>query len=95
MQRAGGHEPQLIIGGTAGAAFRRAAQDGDGWIMGGGTPDNFREGTAKLDEAWRAAGRDGKPRTLALAYFALGDGAKEAADGYLNHYYAWLGEVAA
>lgn len=62
--------------------------------MGGGTPDHFKEGAAKMNEAWSAAGRDGKPRTLALAYFALGDGARDAADRYLNDYYAWLGEVA-
>ena len=38
--------------------------------MGSGTPDQFREGKAKTEEAWRAAGREGEPRTLALAYFA-------------------------
>ena len=77
--------PELIIGGSADAAFRRAAQHGAGWIMGGGTPDQFREGKAKTEEAWRAAGREGEPRTLALAYFALGEDAREAADRYLNH----------
>ena len=76
----------MIIGGTSGAAFRRSAEH-DGWIMGGGSPDQFREGLAKLEEAWQAAGREGKPRTMALSYYALGDGAKEAADGYLNDYY--------
>jgi alkanesulfonate monooxygenase SsuD/methylene tetrahydromethanopterin reductase-like flavin-dependent oxidoreductase (luciferase family) len=87
--------PELIIGGTTDAAYRRAAQYGDGWIMGGGTPDNFKDGNAKLEEAWRAAGRDGQPRTAALAYFALGDGATEAADRYLKDYYAFLGDMAA
>ena len=60
--------------------------------MGGGSPDQFREGLAKLEEAWQAAGREGKPRTMALSYYALGDGAKAAADGYLNDYYGFLGE---
>jgi hypothetical protein len=31
---------------------------------------------------------------VALAYFSLGDDAEEAADRYLNDYYAWLGEIA-
>ena len=44
--------------------------------------------------AWQAAGRDGEPRIAALAYFALGDGARDAADAYLRHYYEWLGEYA-
>src|SRR4051795_8047145 len=67
--------PTLIIGGTADVAFQRAAKYADGWIMGGGAPDQFKDGAAKLDAAWKAAGREGAPRTMALAYFALGDGA--------------------
>jgi alkanesulfonate monooxygenase SsuD/methylene tetrahydromethanopterin reductase-like flavin-dependent oxidoreductase (luciferase family) len=86
--------PPLLMGGTSDAAFRRAARHAEGWIMGGGTPDMFREGTAKLNAAWQAARREGEPRTAALAYFALGDDARAAADRYLNHYYGWLGEYA-
>jgi alkanesulfonate monooxygenase SsuD/methylene tetrahydromethanopterin reductase-like flavin-dependent oxidoreductase (luciferase family) len=86
--------PTLIIGGTADVTYERAARYGDGWIMGGGAPDQFRDGVAKLDAAWQAAGRAGAPRKMSLAYFALGDGATEAADRYLNHYYAFLGEIA-
>jgi alkanesulfonate monooxygenase SsuD/methylene tetrahydromethanopterin reductase-like flavin-dependent oxidoreductase (luciferase family) len=86
--------PTLIIGGAVDAAYERAARYGDGWIMGGGSPDQFKEGAAKLRDAWAAAGRDGEPRTMALAYFALGDGAEEAAGRYLRDYYAWVGEYA-
>lgn len=86
--------PTLIIGGAVDAAFERAARHGDGWIMGGGAPDQFRDGAAKLEAAWQAAGREGAPRAMALAYFSLGDGAREAAERYLRDYYAWLGEYA-
>jgi len=86
--------PTVLIGGQADAAFRRAARHGDGWIMGGGAPDQFREGKAKLEAAWEDAGRDGAPRTASLAYFALGDGAEQAADSYLHDYYGFLGEIA-
>jgi alkanesulfonate monooxygenase SsuD/methylene tetrahydromethanopterin reductase-like flavin-dependent oxidoreductase (luciferase family) len=86
--------PGLLIGGTADVAFERAAEHGEGWIMGGGTPDMLREGAEKTRAAWQAAGRDGEPRIAALSYFALGEGAREAADGYLRHYYEWLGEYA-
>jgi alkanesulfonate monooxygenase SsuD/methylene tetrahydromethanopterin reductase-like flavin-dependent oxidoreductase (luciferase family) len=86
--------PTLILGGSADAAFERAAKYGDGWIMGGGTPEQFRTGSARLDAAWQAAGREGAPRKMALAYFSLGSGAREAADRYLRHYYGWLGDVA-
>lgn len=87
--------PTLIFGGMAGAAFQRAASRGDGWILGGGTADQFRGGAQKLSAAWSEAGRDDAPRTMALAYFALGDDAPTKADAYLRHYYAWLGDAAA
>jgi alkanesulfonate monooxygenase SsuD/methylene tetrahydromethanopterin reductase-like flavin-dependent oxidoreductase (luciferase family) len=84
--------PQLIVGGSVDAAFRRAAQYGDGWMMGGGAPDQFREAVTKLDTAWRDAGRSGEPRKMALGYFSLGENAEEDARGYLGDYYAWLGD---
>jgi alkanesulfonate monooxygenase SsuD/methylene tetrahydromethanopterin reductase-like flavin-dependent oxidoreductase (luciferase family) len=86
--------PTLMLGGTADVVFERAARYGDGWIMGGGAPDQFGEGAAKMRAAWEAAGREGVPRTMALAYFALGDRAEQAANGYLRDYYAFLGEYA-
>jgi alkanesulfonate monooxygenase SsuD/methylene tetrahydromethanopterin reductase-like flavin-dependent oxidoreductase (luciferase family) len=86
--------PQLIIGGSVDAAYRRAAEHGAGWIMGGGTPDMFAEGKQKLEAAWSEAGREGKPRGMALAYFSLGEDAKEHANGYLKDYYAFLGDMA-
>lgn len=86
--------PQLIIGGSVDAAFRRAARYADGWIMGGGAPDQFAEASRQLDEAWREAGREGTPRKMGLAYFALGEDAEATAEQDLKHYYAWLGEYA-
>ena len=49
----------------------------------------------KLTAAWSAAGREGKPRAMGLAYFSLGDEAAENASAYLGDYYAWLGEEVA
>jgi alkanesulfonate monooxygenase SsuD/methylene tetrahydromethanopterin reductase-like flavin-dependent oxidoreductase (luciferase family) len=86
--------PELIIGGHGEAPFRRVARFGDGWIMGGGTPEMFAQAAEAIDAAWQAAGRSGRPRKLSLAYYALGPSAREDADSYLKHYYGWLGEVA-
>jgi alkanesulfonate monooxygenase SsuD/methylene tetrahydromethanopterin reductase-like flavin-dependent oxidoreductase (luciferase family) len=86
--------PTLVTGGTADAAFARAARYGDGWIMGGGTPDQFGQGAEKTRAAWKAAGRDDTPHLMSLAYFALGDRAEEAANAYLRDYYAFVGEYA-
>src|SRR5579875_2657468 len=80
--------------GDAGGIGPEPARPGDGWIMGGGTPEMFAQGAAAVEEAWRRAGRAGRPRTITLAYFALGPDARAQADGYLHHYYAWLGDFA-
>ena len=47
--------PSLIIGGSVEATFERAARWGDGWIMGGGTPDQFRAAAEQLNAAWSTA----------------------------------------
>ena len=86
--------PEIILGGSTEASFRRVARLADGWIMGGGTPDMFAERAAAADKAWQEADRPGRPRKLTLAYFALGPDARAQADGYLQHYYGWLGHIA-
>jgi alkanesulfonate monooxygenase SsuD/methylene tetrahydromethanopterin reductase-like flavin-dependent oxidoreductase (luciferase family) len=86
--------PRLMVGGGANVVFERAARYADGWLLGGGPPEQFPDALEKLRAAWRAAGRDGSPRTLALAYYGLGDHGREAADRYLHDYYGYLGEVA-
>lgn len=90
--RAQGPRPSLIVGGNVAASFERAARYGDGWIMGGGSPDQFRNAAGKLASAWEKEGREGQPRKMALAYFALGDDAERNAERYLRDYYAFLGE---
>ena len=89
-----GERPSLLIGGSADIAFQRAAKHADGWTLGGGTPEAFSEGRAKLLEAWEAEGREGEPRTMALFYYGLGANAEEAAREDLADYYAWLGDYA-
>jgi alkanesulfonate monooxygenase SsuD/methylene tetrahydromethanopterin reductase-like flavin-dependent oxidoreductase (luciferase family) len=86
--------PTLVVGGSVDATFERAARYGDGWIMGGGSPEQFSQGAARARAAWQAAGREGEPRLMALGYFSLGDRAEEAANDYLRDYYAFAGEYA-
>jgi alkanesulfonate monooxygenase SsuD/methylene tetrahydromethanopterin reductase-like flavin-dependent oxidoreductase (luciferase family) len=89
--------PPLLVAGYAPRAIERAARLADGWTLGvGSTVEQFREGRAILRDAWAEHGRSGRPRTLAMAYFALGDGGRAAAEHDLHHYYSWLGpDVAA
>jgi alkanesulfonate monooxygenase SsuD/methylene tetrahydromethanopterin reductase-like flavin-dependent oxidoreductase (luciferase family) len=86
-----GPGPSLIVGGSVAASFRRAARYGDGWIMGGGSPDQFKSAVDQLNAAWAKEGREGRPRTMALTYFSLGDHAEAQARRYLLDYYAFLG----
>ena len=86
--------PGLLIGGGADVAYQRAAGYADGWTMGGGSPDMFKEAREKLTGARASAGRGGRPRTMALFYFALGDDAERMANDNLGHYYAFLGDYA-
>ena len=88
--RGGG--PELLVGGRAEASFRRAARFGDGWTQGGGSPEMVAEGRRRTREEWEHAGREGEPRIVALCYFALGAGAREAVDGFLRRYYEIRGE---
>lgn len=85
--------PELILAGTSQASFRRVAEVGDGWMMGGGTPEMFAQAAAGVDKSWQEAGRAGTPRKLALAYYGLGRSARAQADQYLHHYYNWLGAI--
>jgi hypothetical protein len=58
-------------------------------------PDDFKGMGEKLDAVWSAAGRQGSPRKLALAYFSLGEAAAADADSYLTDYYSFMGEETA
>jgi alkanesulfonate monooxygenase SsuD/methylene tetrahydromethanopterin reductase-like flavin-dependent oxidoreductase (luciferase family) len=87
-----GAGPSLIVGGAVDASFERAARWGDGWIMGGGPPDQLAAGVEKLVAAWERHGREGQPRKMALAYFSLGPDAEQNAERYLRDYYGFLGE---
>jgi alkanesulfonate monooxygenase SsuD/methylene tetrahydromethanopterin reductase-like flavin-dependent oxidoreductase (luciferase family) len=87
--------PQIIVGGTADVAFRRAARYGDGWMLGGGAPDRFPDLAGKLDAAWAAEGREGEPRRMALTYFALGADPEADTERSIGDYYSFNPDYAA
>lgn len=87
--------PPLAIGGHADVSYARAARFGDGWIAAGSGPDEYATGVEKARAAWSDAGKETGPRTMALAYYSLGENAERNAQRDLGHYYAWLGEEVA
>jgi alkanesulfonate monooxygenase SsuD/methylene tetrahydromethanopterin reductase-like flavin-dependent oxidoreductase (luciferase family) len=84
--------PPFIVAGHVEAAFRRTVEFGEGWIMGGGPPDQFAELSQGVKAAWSDAGRDGDPYLGSLAYFSLGPDAEENAKQNIGDYYAFLGD---
>ena len=87
-----GREPKIVMGGTSAAAFRRMAKHAIGWTAGGMGPEPTAKFADKAKVAWIAAGREGKPRIYALAYFSIGDDVEEASVAYLRDYYAFAGD---
>ena len=85
--------PPLLIGGTGPAAMRRTVEFGAGWIGGGGEWSASRASSKRSARVWAEAGREGRPRFNALAYFSLGPDAVVASRRYLLDYYGFLGET--
>ena len=84
----------LLVGGAADESFRRVAEFASGWSAGGLPPDAVKGMADKVRSAWSAAGRDGSPRIVALAYFSLGDN-EAGSRHYLVDYYSPMGDEVA
>jgi alkanesulfonate monooxygenase SsuD/methylene tetrahydromethanopterin reductase-like flavin-dependent oxidoreductase (luciferase family) len=86
--------PPIVVGGQVDAAFRRAAKYGDGYILGTAPPEYFAPAIEKLEAAWAAEGREGRPRKMSLSYFSLDDDPDAAVRRSIGAYYAFAGEYA-
>jgi alkanesulfonate monooxygenase SsuD/methylene tetrahydromethanopterin reductase-like flavin-dependent oxidoreductase (luciferase family) len=92
--RAGG--PELLIGGYLPIVARRIAAWGDGFMSpGGGDPEQMGALWVEIVDAWRAAGRSGRPRWVTASYYSLGPQAQENADRYIEANYGYNADLAA
>jgi len=66
----------MLFGGFAPAVMDRMARWGEGYIGGSVPAPMAAPAFDAARDAWRRAGREGSPRLVALAYFALGDSDK-------------------
>jgi alkanesulfonate monooxygenase SsuD/methylene tetrahydromethanopterin reductase-like flavin-dependent oxidoreductase (luciferase family) len=66
----------MLFGGFAPAALDRMARWGEGYIGGSVPAPMAAPAFDAARDAWQRAGRQGAPRLVALAYFALGDSDK-------------------
>lgn len=83
--------PEILIGGYGPASMRRLGRFGNGFISGGSPPEQANQGFRMAEEAWRKAGRPGKPRLVGCIYYALGPRASEGIEQYIGTYYAFMG----
>ncbi|WP_238010029.1 LLM class flavin-dependent oxidoreductase [Dactylosporangium sp. AC04546] len=82
----------LLFGGTSRAALRRIASRGTGWLAGTATVEDLDDFLPQLHAAWAAAGRDGAPRVVVSAMYALGPHAAASVASAIGPYYAFAGE---
>jgi alkanesulfonate monooxygenase SsuD/methylene tetrahydromethanopterin reductase-like flavin-dependent oxidoreductase (luciferase family) len=82
-----GESVPLLFGGMADEAIRRTVGWGVGWTAGAAGLAVVGPFAERVRQAWREAGREGAPRLVCLAYFALGPGAQEGVESYLHRYY--------
>ena len=84
----------LLIGGGGPATWERVARHAAGWTFAVGSPDDFAAGVRGVREAWARHGRAGRPRLLAQRYVSLDPARRDAAEGFLREYFAFLGPAA-
>ena len=85
-------QPELLIGGLSPNALRRVGRWADGLII-PGAPDYVKKSYGVAQESWRAAGRDGNPRLVGAAYYALGPNVGDRGAAYIRDFYGYLGEA--
>ena len=88
----GTREVPLLFGGFAPAALARMAKWGQGYVAGSVPPEMAAGSFDQARAAWREAGREGEPRLVAIAYFALGE--PETGRAKVRDYYSNAGEFA-
>lgn len=84
---------QIGFGGQSARVYARVAEWGGTWIGGSRGVEGFARGAERVQEAWTAQGRPGRPRLMAVPYFSLGPDAESNAEAFLTDFYAVEGEV--
>jgi alkanesulfonate monooxygenase SsuD/methylene tetrahydromethanopterin reductase-like flavin-dependent oxidoreductase (luciferase family) len=86
----GTRQVPMMFGGFAPLALERMARWGEGYIGGSMPASMVADAFDRARAAWKEAGREGSPRLLAIAYFALGD--IDQGRNNVHDYYSNFGE---
>jgi alkanesulfonate monooxygenase SsuD/methylene tetrahydromethanopterin reductase-like flavin-dependent oxidoreductase (luciferase family) len=85
--------PEIVIGAISPMGIKRVGRWASGYIGGVVGPDHTNQCYQMAKQSWQEAGRSGKPRLLACAYFGLGPEARERAQATVKKYYAYRGPL--
>ncbi|MDQ4129733.1 MAG: LLM class flavin-dependent oxidoreductase [Actinomycetota bacterium] len=77
----------LLIGGRVEASIRRVVEFGAGWTAPGIPPEAVGAFAEKVRSAWHEAGREGRAKIVARAYFSLGDRVEESRRNLIYYYH--------
>ena len=85
--------PEILVGAIFPGAIQRVMRWADGLSAWSFEPnvEVIRQTYQIAEDAWRAAGRRGRPRFVMGCYYALGPRADEYLDAALMHYHAYFG----
>lgn len=86
--------PELILGGDAPAAIRRLAREAQGGLCGHDDPHEADHYFRAVEQAWKQAGRAGKPRLIGQVNMALETADVEQARAEIFRYYSVFGPYA-
>lgn len=87
-----GQSVPMLFGGGAEQTVTRVTRYGIGYTMGGGDPNALAQMKERVDAAWQAAGRAGKPEYHVLAYFVFGEDARAEGEHNVRDYYGDWGD---
>ncbi|WP_336213188.1 LLM class flavin-dependent oxidoreductase [Nonomuraea sp. LPB2021202275-12-8] len=79
---------ELLIGGASAPALRRLVEHGDGLVSAGVKPEIFAFEAHATINAWRDAGKPGRPRLVASTWFSPSEKPGDLADARLASYLA-------
>jgi alkanesulfonate monooxygenase SsuD/methylene tetrahydromethanopterin reductase-like flavin-dependent oxidoreductase (luciferase family) len=85
----------LLMGGFSDGAIERTVRWATGWAAPSLSPEDVLPFAGRVQDAWRAAGREGKPEIVVMTRFGIGDDVADVSRETTRDYFAIMGDEAA
>lgn len=89
-----GDRPEVLIGARSDAALARVGRWSDGYVATPRSPEALAGYLDLVHQSWASNNRQGKPRLVAIVFFALGPDAQEQGQRYVSSYYSYRADIA-